>query len=80
MLKEVIPKDKNAFVIYQNMQKWMGFLIQVLYFKLRYMMCCHVALTVLLKIEITMPIHSYVFHNEHKNQDISPSSTAADYY
>ena len=25
VLKEVIPKDKNVFVIYQNVQKWMGF-------------------------------------------------------
>ena len=24
--------------------------------------------------------HSFVFHNEQKNQDIGPSSTAADYY
>ena len=42
-------------------------------------MCCIV--TVLLKIKIATHIHSFVFHNEHqKNQDISPSSTAADYY
>ena len=41
-------------------------------------MCCHV--TVILKIEIATHIHSVVFHNEQKNQDISPSSTAADYY
>ena len=25
VLKEVIPKDKNVFVIYQNVQKWMSF-------------------------------------------------------
>ena len=25
VLKEVIPKDKNVFVIHQNVQKWMGF-------------------------------------------------------
>ena len=43
-------------------------------------MCCHVTLTVLLKIEIAVHIDSFVFHNEQKNQDISPSSTAADYY
>ena len=43
-------------------------------------MCCHVTLTVLLKIEIVMHIQSFIFHNEQKNQDISPSSTAADYY
>ena len=43
-------------------------------------MCCQVTLTVLLKIEIAPHIHSFVFHNEQKNQDISPSSTAADYY
>ena len=43
-------------------------------------MCCHVTLTLLLKIEIAMHIHSFTFHNEQKNQDISPSSTAADYY
>ena len=45
-------------------------------------MCCHVTLTVLLKIEIATHIHSFVFHNEQKTQDISPtrSSTEADYY
>ena len=25
VLKEIIIKDKNVFVIYQNVQKWMGF-------------------------------------------------------
>ena len=25
VLREVIPKDKNLFVIYQNVQKWKGF-------------------------------------------------------
>ena len=64
VLKYVIPKDKNAFVIYQNVQKWMGFSIQVLFYKLRYLLCCHVTLTVLLKIEIAAHIHSSVFHNE----------------
>ena len=29
-------------------------------------MCCHVTLTLLLKIEIAMHIHSFVFHNEQK--------------
>ena len=29
-------------------------------------MCCHVTLTVLLKIKIAMHIHSFVFHNEKK--------------
>ena len=43
-------------------------------------MCCHVMLTVLLKIEIAKHIHSFIFHNKQKNQYISPSSTAADYY
>ena len=46
-------------------------------------MCWQVTLTVLLKIEIATRIHSFIFHNEQKNQDIgptpTPSSTAADY-
>ena len=25
VLQKIIPKDKNAFVIYHNVQKWMGF-------------------------------------------------------
>ena len=54
--------------------------MQVLFYKLRYLMCCHVTLTMLLKIDNATHIHSFVFHNEQKNQDISPSSTAADYY
>ena len=29
-------------------------------------MCCHVTLTVLLKIEIATHMHSFVFHNEKK--------------
>ena len=40
--------------------------------------CVAMWLTVLLKTEIAKHIHSFVFHNEQKNQDISPSS--ADYY
>ena len=43
-------------------------------------MCSNVTLTVLIKIEIYTHIHSLVFHNEPNNQDISPSSTEADYY
>ena len=41
-------------------------------------MCGHV--TVLLKLETGTHIHSFVFHDEQKSQDISPSSTAAEYY
>ena len=25
VLKKIIPKDKNVFVLYQNVHKWMGF-------------------------------------------------------
>ena len=40
----------------------------------------HVTLTLLLKIKIGTRIHSFIFLNEKQSQDISPSSTAADYY
>ena len=57
-----------------------AFKFMFMFYKLHYLMYCHVTLTVLLKTEIATHIHSFVFHNEQKNQDIGPSSTAADYY
>ena len=36
-------------------------------------MCCQVTLTVLLKIEIAMHIHSFVFHIFHNEQKINNS-------
>ena len=57
-----------------------AFKFKFMFYKLRYLMCCHATLTVLLKIEIAMHIHSFIFHNEQINLDISPCSTAADYY
>ena len=43
------------------------------------MMCGHMTLTFLLKIKIGTHIHSFIFHDQQKSQDVSPSSTAADY-
>ena len=52
----------------------------MLFYKLRHLMRSHVTLTLLLKIKIGTRIHSFIFLNEKQSQDISPSSTAADYY
>ena len=42
VLRKCIPKDKNVFVVYQNVKIWMGFQIPVLFYTLRYLMCGHV--------------------------------------
>ena len=70
MLKEVIPKDKNAFVIDQNMQKWMGFSIQVLFYKLHYLMSCDFDCVTQKQILLCTFTHSSFIMNK-TNQDMS---------
>ena len=54
-----------------------AFKFKFMFYKLCYLMCCHVTVTKNRNCHAHSP---FVFHNEQKNQDISPSSTAADYY